>query len=112
MTILFAAQVAFFIQLVHSLEEMLTGFHKKWFFVPMPFWVFFTFEMILFLISLLVIFTNIFPFKEVFLKFYLLLMFANGVEHTVWLMWKKKYVPGLLTSLLHLVWSSYYFLTT
>lgn len=110
LTLLFAAQIAFFIQLLHSLEELATGFHRKWYLFSMPFWVFFLFEVCFSLFWFIAIFTESVPYKTTMLHIFLLLMFANGVQHLVWLGWAKKYNPGFVTSLVHLGWFiSYYF---
>ena len=103
-TILFAAQIAFLIQVTHSIEELVTGFHKKWYLFKMPFFVFFLFEIGFTFFWFLVIFTSYFS-NEKLLLFYILLMFANAIQHLVWFGINKKYVPGLVTALFHLSWS-------
>jgi len=44
-----------------------------------------------------------FPFRLQLLAFFLALMFANGVQHIVWAGSVKRYVPGLITSPIHIV---------
>jgi hypothetical protein len=98
------------IQIIHAIEELATGFHKKWYLFKMPFWVFLLFEIIFegFWISVF-LFQN-FPNRQAFQTFFLVVMFANGVQHLVWSGSVKKYVPGLVTATLHiLVFLAYYF---
>lgn len=97
------ATIMFVVQLVHSLEELKTGFHKKWFLFKMPFWVFFTFEIVHNLFWGSVLLFKSFPSREYFLVLFIVLMFANGVEHLVWWAFVKKYVPGLITAPIHVV---------
>jgi hypothetical protein len=92
-----------FVQLLHSIEELTMGFHKKWYLFPMPFWVFLLFEIIHNIFWILVILTNLVPYKTELSAFFIALMFANGVQHIVWFGWEKKYVPGLLTAPLHII---------
>ncbi len=111
LTLLLAAQISFFIQLVHSLEELSTGFHKKWYLFTMPFWVFLTFEICFSLFWFICIFTDLFSNKVVLLHVFILLMFANGIQHLVWFGWSKKYNPGFITSLAHVGWFIFYYFT-
>lgn len=90
------------VQLLHSLEELSTGFHKKWYLFKMPFWVFLTFEIFFNLFWGIVLFLQNFPFREGFLAFFIILMFANGAQHTIWWRFAKKYVPGLITAFVHI----------
>ena len=41
---------------------------------------------------------------------FLLLMFANGVQHLVWWGNVKKYVPGLITAFIHVAIGIFYFI--
>jgi hypothetical protein len=91
------------IQIIHSLEELVTGFYKKWYFLKMPFWVFLTFEICLSLFWTAVLFLKNFPYRENLIAFFIILMFANGVQHIVWAGMVKKYVPGLMTSFVHII---------
>lgn len=91
------------VQIAHSVEELLTGFHKKWYLFPMPFCVFLLFEVLHNLFWSLVILTNVVPYKNELTAFFLVLMFANGVQHLVWFGSTKKYVPGLITAPLHIL---------
>lgn len=102
-TIQLAAQISFLIQIIHSIEELSTGFHKKWYLFKMPFYIFLLFEICFTFIWYLVIFTNN---NEKYVLFYLILMFANAIQHLVWFGIQKKYVPGLVTALFHLAWST------
>lgn len=97
------ATVMFFVQIIHSLEELTTDFHKKWFLFKMPFWIFLTFEIIHTTFWAIVLLIQNFPFREQFLLFFIILMFANGLEHVIWAIKVKKYVPGLVTAPIHIL---------
>lgn len=104
--------VSLFVQLVHSAEELSTGFHKKWYLSKMPFKYFLAFEVLfsLFWVSILLLVN--FPAREQLQAFFLLLMFANGVQHLIWWGVTKKYVPGLVTAFAHIaVFMTFYFMT-
>jgi len=102
--------LVFGLQIIHSFEELTTGFHKKWYLFKMPFWIFLTFELIHNLFWGLVIFNTNLPYRNGLLLFFLPLMFANGVQHIVWAGMAKKYVPGLITGFLHIIlFLVYYF---
>ncbi len=104
------ATIILFIQIAHSIEELSTGFHKKWYLFKMSFKVFLTFEICFTLFWSSVIFFQNFPSREILLSFFLILMFANGVQHLVWAGSVKKYVPGLYTAFLHiLIFLVFYF---
>ncbi len=104
------ALISFGVQLLHSFEELLTGFHKKWYVFKMPFEVFLVFEICFSLFWGMVIFNHGFPARDGLLGFFLALMFANGVQHLVWSGCVKKYVPGLVTAPVHiLVFLIFYF---
>lgn len=91
------------VQFAHSLEELGTGFHKKWYLFPMPFWVFLLFEITHNIFWSLVILTDLIPYKTQLSAFFIALMFANGVQHIIWFGWKKKYVPGLVSAPIHII---------
>lgn len=93
----------YIIQVVHSIEELTTGFHKKWFFTKFTFRNFLLFEIVHNIFWALVIFLPFFPYRLYLLTLFVLLMFANGIEHVVWFMTEKKYVPGLYTAIIHIV---------
>ena len=95
--------ISLLVQIAHSIEELSTGFHKKWYVFKMPFWVFFAFEVVFesFWISVWC-FQN-FPNRAYLQIFFLALMFANGVQHIVWAGNVKKYVPGLITAPIHII---------
>ena len=102
--------VSLLVQIVHSIEELTTGFHKKWYLTPMPFWLFLTFEVVFTLFWIVVLLLPTFPYREALQAFFLVLMFANGVQHLVWAGSVKKYVPGLVTGIIHIVvFLTYYF---
>ncbi len=97
------------IQVAHSLEEIFTGFHEKWYF-KISFKKFISFEIPFVLLWFAVLLVGNFPYRIIFQEFFLLLMFANGVQHIVWWGNAKKYVPGLITAPLHiLVFLVFYF---
>jgi hypothetical protein len=98
------------VQIAHSIEELSTGFHKKWYLTPMPFWLFLTFEIVFTLFWIFVLLIPTFPYRETLQAFFFILMFANGVQHLVWAGSVKKYVPGLFTGTIHIVvFLTYYF---
>lgn len=91
------------VQIAHAIEELSTGFHKKWYLVRMPFWVFLVFELVFEGFWIVVYLFQDFPNRAVLQAFFLALMFANGVQHLVWAGSVKKYVPGLLTAPIHII---------
>jgi hypothetical protein len=97
------AQLMFFVQVLHSLEELLNNFQKRWFLKKLSFNSFLSFEIVHNIFWGLVIFIPTFPFKLQLLGIFLILMFTNGIEHVVWYMWEKKYVPGLFTAFIHII---------
>ena len=90
-------------QIIHSIEELSTGFHKKWYLFKMPFWLFLLFEIAFSSVWITILFVTNFPNRNLFQAFFLLLMFANGIQHFVWWGNVKKYVPGLITATPHVV---------
>lgn len=111
LSLLLVSQITFFIQLAHSIEELSTGFHKQWYLFKMPFYIFLLFEIVFTLFWFISIFTSFFQQNEIILRFFLLLMFANGIQHLVWFGSVKRYVPGLGTALLHIGWLTYFYLS-
>jgi hypothetical protein len=101
--------ISLFIQLLHSIEELSTGFHKKWYLFKMSFWLFLVFEIVFsgFWISVLLL--KSFPNRELLQMVFLVLMFANGVQHVIWAGITKKYVPGLVTAPIHIIVSLLYY---
>src|SRR3989338_5368201 len=91
------------IQLVHSIEELSTGFHRKWYLFKMPFWVFLTFELVFSLFWIFVLLFPTLPYRSNIQAVFLMLMFANGIQHIVWAYSVKKYVPGLITAPIHII---------
>ena len=103
--------IALYIQIAHSAEELLTGFHKKWYFVKWSFSGFLTFEITHNFFWLLVFYLKSFPSRLFLIEFFLVLMFANGIQHIIWAGSVKKYVPGLLTAVFHIInFAIFYFL--
>jgi len=96
------ALLIYLVQLAHSVEELSTGFHSKWYLFKMSFWVFLGFEILFNIFWGAVLFFNQFPSREYLLVFFIALMFANGVQHIVWAGVVKKYVPGFITAPLHI----------
>jgi hypothetical protein len=92
-----------FIQIAHSIEELATGFHKKWYLIKMPFWFFLAFEIAFESFWIMVWLWQGFPSRIYLQAFFLALMFANSVQHIVWAGNVKKYVPGLVTAPIHIV---------
>lgn len=104
------ASIMFVVQLVHSAEELKTGFHKKWFLFKMKYRTFLIFEILHNSFWLLVLLFKNFPYREQLLLFFIFLMLANGIEHVVWGFVQRKYVPGLITAPLHiLIFVIFYF---
>jgi len=95
--------IALFIQLLHSLEELSTGFHKRWYLFKIPFRTFLTFEIVFSLFWILILLIQPIPYREFFQAFFLVLMFANGIQHIVWFGSEKRYVPGLITAIAHVI---------
>lgn len=101
--IIYFATIMYVIQVLHSVEELSTGFHKKWFLFKMPFRTFLSFEIFHNLFWLLVLLLPTFPYRIQLLAFFIVLMFANGIEHVIWALSIKKYVPGLITAPIHII---------
>jgi hypothetical protein len=97
------ATAIFIIQIAHSIEELSSGFHKKWYLFKMPFWVFLTFEICFTAFWAFVLFIPQFPNRSSLLYFFIALMFANGLQHIIWWCFVKKYVPGLITAPIHVL---------
>lgn len=96
-------------QLVHSQEEIWTGFHKRWFVFTMPKWVFVAFE-VLFSIPIIAYLINPeLPFANGYMQVFALLMLINGVEHVIWALVEKRYVPGLITAPLFVIIFIFYY---
>jgi hypothetical protein len=97
------------IQLIHSQEEIWTGFHKRWFVFTMPRWVFIAFE-VLFSIPILLFMAN--PnlnLAKIYMPIFALLMLINGLGHMVWGLVERKYVPGLITAPLFVLIFIFYY---
>jgi len=98
-------------QLIHSIEELSTGFHKKWYLFRMSFKTFLLFEIFFSLFWIFVLMQQNLSFRSWLQEFFLALMFANGIQHLVWWGVTKKYVPGLVTAFGHvLVFLTFYFM--
>jgi hypothetical protein len=103
--------ISLLVQLIHSVEELTTGFHKRWYLFKMPFQIFLSFE-ILFSAFWIFVYFSSFAYRENFQVFFLILMFANGIQHLVWWGCEKKYVPGLITAFAHIaIFAIFYFKT-
>lgn len=98
------------VQILHSIEELSTGFHKKWYLFTMPFFAFLAFEIIFTGLWVSVLMVQTFPYRELFQAFFMVLMFANGIQHLIWAGVVKKYVPGLITAPIHVVVFLIYYL--
>lgn len=101
--------VSLLVQIIHSIEELVTGFHKKWYLFKMPFWIFFLFEIVFSSFWIVVWLWSDFPNRLRFQTFFLILMFVNGVQHLVWAAVTRKYVPGLITAPIHVIVTGFYF---
>ena len=86
------------VQLIHSQEEIWTGFHKKWFLFRMPKWVFLTFEAVLSAAIITYLFKPHLAGATIFMPWFIFAMLLNGMEHVIWAAVKKGYVPGLATA--------------
>ncbi len=95
--------ISLFVQIAHSIEELSTGFHKKWYLFKMPFWAFLIFEVVFESFWIGVWLLQDFPSRAYLQAFFLALMFANGVQHIVWAGNVKKYVSGLVTAPIHII---------
>lgn len=96
-------------QLVHSQEEIWTGFYKRWFVFTMPRWVFLAFEVLFSLFTIAYMVKPDLPLAEVLMPAFALVMFINGIGHIVWGLIAKSYVPGLITAPLFVaVFAIYY----
>ncbi len=95
--------ITLLVQIIHVIEESSTGFHKKWYLFKMPFWYFLLFELVFEGFWIVIYFFHDFPNRQCFQALFLVLMFANGVQHLVWAGSTKKYVPGLVTAFIHIV---------
>ena len=98
------------IQVVHSLEELIMGFHQKFPILKMSFRFFLSFEVLFLAFWVLVFVYSGFPFRNGLLYLYNIMMFANGIWHLFWWGMEKKYVPGIATApLFILVFLAFYF---
>jgi len=91
------------IQFIHSIEELSNGFHEKFPLFKMKFRTFLIFEIIFFSFWVLIFLAKEFQYRDQFMAFFNLLMFANGIWHLVWWGIVKKYVPGLVTAPLFVI---------
>ena len=94
------------IQLLHSIEELSTGFHKRFPPFRMTFRFFLIFELCFNAFWISVLFVAGFPFREHLMAFFAVLMFGNGIWHIVWFWFfekGKRYVPGLITAPVHVI---------
>jgi hypothetical protein len=96
-------------QLIHSQEEIHTGFYKKSQIFGMSKKLFITFEIVFSLFILLFVFFKEIPFNTIWKHVFILLMFANGIEHFLWFLKEKKYVPGVVTAFIALIMFIFYY---
>ncbi len=95
------ASLILVVQIVHSIEEITTGFHKRWFFFKMSFKFFLIFEILHNLFWIAVVLFQQFPYRLNLLALFIVLMFAQSLWHLAWWTMEKKYVPGLITAIIH-----------
>lgn len=98
-------------QLLHSQEEIWTGFHKRWFGFTMPRWVFVLFEILFSLPIVAYIVNPDLPLANWYMHFFSLVMLVNGIGHIVWSLVVKSYVPGLATAPFFVVIFAFYYLS-
>src|SRR5690348_3595565 len=87
-------------QMIHSLEEIITRFDKKWTFIHkvgikfmIPFLIIFNTSFLFVLMDSSLIFRNL------ILSIFLILMFGHSLIHLIWSILLKKYTPGLFTAI-------------
>lgn len=100
------------LQVLHSIEELVTGFHKKFPLMKLKFKTFLTFELAFISFWTFIFFYVPYPAKDIWMHAFILLMFANGLWHIVWFGFFerfKRYVPGLLTAPLFIIIFVVYF---
>ena len=98
------------IQLLHSQEEIHARFEKRWPVWKMSRTFFIAFEILFSVFIIVPIFLTTFPFREMWMQFFNILMFANGIWHLMWAASEKRYVPGVITAPLFLIiFSVFYF---
>lgn len=98
------------VQLIHSQEEIWTGFHKRWFVFKMPRWVFVTFELVFSAVIVSYALWPDLPFSSLVMPSFVLIMLINGIGHIVWGLIERRYVPGLVTAPFFIVlFTVYYF---
>lgn len=111
MDIIWLARILYAIQLAHSVEEIATGFPEKWFYRWFSARSFLIFEILHNIFWGIAVFAPGVPQRIFLPALFSLLMFANGIEHIVWYMKEKKYVPGLITAPFHVAAFAFYFLS-
>lgn len=106
----FFYMISLIVQLFHSTEELSTGFHKKNFFFVMSFKEFLIFEVGFFAIfSFILLFWDS-AMKDIIMQLFLLTMFANGVRHITRSRIERRYMPGLITGIIHAIVFIVYYL--
>ena len=98
-------------QLVHSQEEIWTGFNRIWFVFTMPLWAFVAFEVLFSVPIVAYIVDPKLPLAHWYMPLFALVMLINGVGHIVWGLVERRYVPGLITAPFFVVLFSLYYLT-
>lgn len=101
--------LALLVQILHALEELVTGFHRRWYLKKLPLWFFIVFDVLFLSFWVYLYFQPAFPQRQYFQAFFLIFMFANGIEHLVWSRINRCYTPGLITAPLHIVIFSVFF---
>ena len=97
------------VQAIHGTEALLTGTHRRWYVFKTSFAAMFVWEVLFLGFWVIVYALQSFPFREYLMPVFMLLMFANGLQHVIWASWEKRYVPGLITAPLHVVVFVLYF---
>lgn len=99
-----------FVQIIHSVEEVLTRFDKEWKFIARVNFKFMVSFLILFnLFWLIVLNYTSFPLRQELLSGFMVLMFGRSLVHIIWSLNAKKYTPGLLTAPLEaLIYLAFY----
>ena len=91
------------VQCIHGSEALIMGAHREWYLFTMPFWVLLLWEIVFLGFWSTVYVVPGFPWREHLEALFLVLMFANGLQHIVWWGTRKSYVPGIFTAPLHVV---------
>jgi len=74
----------------------------------MPRWVFILFEVCFMSFWAVALFTRLLPNQQLVSSIFLGLMLINGFQHLIWFAVKRRYNPGLVTAVLHVLWFGYW----